>query len=150
MSVLSQFIQYYPKKLVQRFTLTMGTYRTGGINYWTLGSAQIIDSVSSTDNSAYIFSPDGPAGRFCFVNLGRTVNPNKTFLTHSFSGHSSTSNERIEVRLYNWNQGVNPGYHSINDTEAYQIQLIHRDNWPKSSYGTEFAPEITVEVVEYL
>jgi hypothetical protein len=149
MSKFTQFFNYAPKILVQKFTVTMGTYVDGSA-YWTLGSAKIIDSVSSTDGSAYLFAPDGPAARFCFVNLGRAVNPNKTFLNYSHSGHQSNGNQLAQVRLYNWNTGSSTaGYPSSLDTEAYQVQLYQRGLWPKSTFGSE-APEITVEVIEYL
>lgn len=149
MSTLSQFNPYIEKKYVQKFTLTLGTY-VDGVAYWTLGSAKIIDSVSSTDGSAYLFSPNGPAARFCFINLGKAVNPNKTYVVSSYAGHQGNPNEKIMCRLYNWNNGSQTaGFPSKNDTVAYQIQLAQRGLWPKSSFGT-IEPEITVEVIEYI
>lgn len=149
MSKLTQFFDYTPKILVQKFTITMGTY-VDGAEYWTLGSAKIIDSVSSTDGSAYLFSPDGPAARFCWVNLGRPVNPNKTFLNCSTSGHSASNNQGVSIRLYNFNDGwQTAGYPAATDTEAFQVMLLQRANWPKSVFGSD-APEVSVEVVEYL
>lgn len=153
MSYLSQFRPYIPQTLVQKFTITMGTYTTGGLNYWTLGSAKIIDlanltSISSTDGSAYLFSPLGPSALFCFVNLGRAVNPNKTFLKYSHSGHSRPGNQLAQVRLYNWNGSTsNSSYPSSLDTEAYQVQVSQRGLLPTSS---DTPPEVAVEVIEYL
>lgn len=131
-------------KSVQRFSLKMGVANLSGTNYYTWGSASQISSTQGIPAASV--SSDGAAGRFCFVTLGANVNPNKTFLTHSFTGHAAATNEAVEIRMYNAS-----GYPSSSTTSFNVIQIISRDNWPTSSYqgSVSEAPQISVEVVEF-
>jgi hypothetical protein len=132
-------------KKVQRFTVTMGTFNSGGIEYYTLGAAPTNGSISSTDGLATI-SSEGSAARFVFVNPGVSFNPNKTFLTISFSGHSASTNEGVFARIYSGS-----GYPSSSTTSFNQIQIYQRGNWPVSSYsgGLPTNPAVSIEVVEF-
>lgn len=130
-------------KSIRRFTISMGTYTTGGVSYWTLGSAT---SISSTDYVVQIYSPDGPAARFCFAHFPVPFNPHKTFLSWTTAGHSAGTQQSFKVRICGTN-----GYPPSSSTSFTQIQLTHYGNWPISSFngGISTAPEISVELVEF-
>lgn len=132
-------------KRVQRFTVTLGTFNSGGNVYYSLGSAPTNGSITSTSNLASISSP-ASASRYIFVNPGVNFNPNKTFLTISYSGHSAPTNEMITARIYS-----NSGYPSSSTTSWNQIQLSQRGNWLVSSYGGGLPqnPSVSIEVVEF-
>lgn len=132
-------------KKVQRFTVTLGTFNSGGINYYTVGAAPTNGSISSTSNLATMSSP-ALASRYIFVNPGQNFNPNKSFLTVYFIGHSASTNESISARIYS-----NSGYPSSSTTSWNQVQLIQRGNWPVNTYsgGLPDNPSVSVEVVEF-
>lgn len=131
-------------KSTRRFTISMGTYTTGGVVYWTLGSASVI---SSTNDDVRIYSPDGPAARFCFAHFPTPFNPHKSFLRWTTTAHSAGTKQNFKVRIYGTN-----GYPPSSSTIFTQIQLTHYGNWPKASFSGETynnAPEISVELVEF-
>lgn len=128
-------------KRVQRFTVTTGTYNLDGTNYYTLGTS----TISGSGYGATLSLP-APLARYCFINTSVAFNPNKSFLTVSFGGHSGSTNENISARIYS-----DSGYPGTNVTSWNSIQLSQRGNWPVSSYGGSLPdnPSVSIEIVEF-
>jgi hypothetical protein len=131
-------------KSVNRFSVGMGKTTIGGTQYWTWGSST---SISSTNYALQIYSPDGPTAKFCFIQLPTPINPHKSFLTWTFSGHGAATRQNTRVRIYGTN-----GYPPSSSTSFTQIQLNQYADFPVSSYGGSVPdenPEIRVEIVEF-
>lgn len=130
-------------KRVQRFTVTTGIYNLNGTEYYTLGTA--ILSPSGYGNSASL-QVDAPLARYCILNTSVAFNPNKSFITVSESGHSGSTNENFNVRIYSGS-----GYPNSQTTSFNSVQISQRGNWPVSSYGGGLPsnPSVSIEIVEF-
>ncbi len=131
-------------KSVRRFTVSMGKTTIGGVQYWTWGSAT---SISSTDYTLQIYSSDGPVAKFCFVSFPVPFDPNKSFLTWSFTGHGASTRQNARVRICGTN-----GYPPSTCTSFTQIQITQFENFRVSTHAGTVPnenPSIDVELVEF-
>ena len=154
-------------KRVLRYSASMGVWGPGGggspYNNWgsVTRSAPNGGTLTSSNGLASFYSPDADAALFCYIDMGLTVDPNKTFLTvtqgggYTYAGNPSFSataaNRQLNltmVRLYDHS----PAGFPTSNAQYIQLSTSHLydagDNY-NATTGEYVRPEVHIELVEF-
>lgn len=135
-------------KSIQRFSVHMGTYTAGSVDYFTWGASSSSTGFSFDvpSGSMGIYTP-GAAASYCFVTLAQAVNRRKAFVISQYSGDPRMSSAK--VRLYTDSGG---GAYSGGSVQITTADVIQHSLYPRIAGGAppaNLAPSISVEIVEF-